>query len=949
MRKTNLILILMFIVFSNFVFSETIENNRVYVDNDLFYLSAYPNERIGSGWVYNEFMSKGFEGNLNIVYGFDKNTVIPKKIYYYNPKEKSRIETKTYNIKNVSLFYNTNNLCDIGNIDYNKYKKAVSYNGTIKTICFNEYIKEENENNYIILINYNVSYIEKWQKLNNNIFEKINYNYDNKNIWYKISNFNVKKNKIYKIKFFLDIDKNTNGKYDIAFYPSVYDNNLINAYHTDKLFLLDPIYNYTTVPQGIIYYPFDDDCRDLWGSNDCVLNGATINTSGFVNKGAYFVGSPKYISINDSIGIFDGTNDFSLTVSIYALNTIFDRIDFRNFIEFEGEYNIGLDYDKGTDKLRAYNTYVVGGWKPIYSLNTVSGSNWYNIVYTYSIVDGIKLYVNGNLHDTDGTTGAIDPQAFSSNIGIFRDDISRQFQGYIDEVAIWDYELNLTQIQDMYEHLTNGFSLNENSPSGIYINVTNFTITPKLNISYFGNYTPSIFINTSYENLNVTLKYDYNNVDVNNSHFNVNGSIINELNNISMYNITKYTFIGSIFADLLYPQIAFENDFLFWNNKHNFDTFNGYEIEVLKFNNPFDINGTFLNQEIGNQFYLIFTPNLYNINQKWNLSYINNTLCNTSNWFKFNSKNNSRKNITLGCPDVHTHISRYNNTIAMDIEFNAFEISNNANLGLYIGSNNTNEDIFLNNNWKSNSEISLISVIPYQEDFNHLHSNNSKHKLRKLLTLNNKNSNDSINFTVMTNYSNTSFIRFFYDVGNIKPTAQGIISPSELETINQSSYIFKWQPFLDFNGDSLSYDVVIYEYLTGYKYLICNTSNTNCSFNFNSIPNNRDYITSVIGSDGKSFVALNQSTYFSLSLSSIGLANVYVDMDIIYLLFGLGIYFIMFIISFITQQIILFKFNFIYGILFSIYMLDNLNNFIPVTFLMINIILLLLIIFKKND
>ncbi len=90
-----------------------------------------------------------------------------------------------------------------------------------------------------------------------------------------------------------------------------------------------------------------------------------------------------------------------------------------------------------------------------------STGNWYNVIGTY---DGsnVKLYLDGVLKDTVALTGTVRNSTQSFRIGRYGS--SSDFQGKIDETAIWNSALTQAQVSQVYN---NGFAADLTSLSPI--------------------------------------------------------------------------------------------------------------------------------------------------------------------------------------------------------------------------------------------------------------------------------------------------------------------------------------------------------------------------------------------------------------------------------------------------------------------------------------------------
>jgi hypothetical protein len=81
--------------------------------------------------------------------------------------------------------------------------------------------------------------------------------------------------------------------------------------------------------------------------------------------------------------------------------------------------------------------------------NSWIANTWYHFAGTIDATNGMKLYINGNLQsDTEpsGTT-AVMTHSSSTNIGSWGDANIRYFNGYLDELRLWNRALTQPEIQ----------------------------------------------------------------------------------------------------------------------------------------------------------------------------------------------------------------------------------------------------------------------------------------------------------------------------------------------------------------------------------------------------------------------------------------------------------------------------------------------------------------------
>ena len=61
-----------------------VDGDLVYIDDENVYIGVYPHTSSG-GWVYLNFTSKRYDGNLDFLFGFNSSLSLPVKAEWYNP------------------------------------------------------------------------------------------------------------------------------------------------------------------------------------------------------------------------------------------------------------------------------------------------------------------------------------------------------------------------------------------------------------------------------------------------------------------------------------------------------------------------------------------------------------------------------------------------------------------------------------------------------------------------------------------------------------------------------------------------------------------------------------------------------------------------------------------------------------------------------------------------
>jgi len=194
----------------------TIDDDKVYIDDNFVYLSAEPHTISSSGWVTFELLSKQYSGNIDCIFGFNQPSTKPTKLQIYS----NYTHQKETLIPKVT-FYNTS---------FYDVNKSVWVNETKE---YTTYVKQYTNETYW-----------DWQPIQGN-FNKITHEFQDMNTWYLKQNIPINSGVTYKIRAWLDIDfkglKESTGKYWWAVKPS--GETLNQAISNGHFYYLDPWWN----------------------------------------------------------------------------------------------------------------------------------------------------------------------------------------------------------------------------------------------------------------------------------------------------------------------------------------------------------------------------------------------------------------------------------------------------------------------------------------------------------------------------------------------------------------------------------------------------------------------------------------------------------------------------------------------------------------------------------
>lgn len=206
-------------------------------------------------------------------------------------------------------------------------------------------------------------------------------------------------------------------------------------------------------------YSFSGNAEDECGDSDGSVNGATLTDDRFGNPdSAYsFDGVDDYIS-TDPVSILGGSTEmtlslwFNITSSSLHASTLIDQYKGQNgerIFSFETE-NFGqrltfIVYGGADTRLRADSSDL-----------GMTTNTWFHAVGRYDNGE-IDIFLNGNeIPDSDlsiqqdGTMTTINSMEEIIGMGTNLQTQNWDFNGLLDDIAIYDYALSDTEIQDLY-------------------------------------------------------------------------------------------------------------------------------------------------------------------------------------------------------------------------------------------------------------------------------------------------------------------------------------------------------------------------------------------------------------------------------------------------------------------------------------------------------------------
>jgi hypothetical protein len=242
----------------------------------------------------------------------------------------------------------------------------------------------------------------------------------------------------------------------------------------------------TSLQTGLVgYWPFCGNANDASGNgNNGAVNGATLTTDRFGNtSSAYnFNGSSNYIDVG---------NNNSLNSNIVTISAWYNAVDYGSSAQgfqgnlvskreqsgWGGAYQLALMSNPSN---LVYAPYTISGQNGnVYSTLQPLGQ-WIHVVYVHDL-NSARIYINGVLSGTTIVSGGLT----SNNLPVWfgarpnAGGLSHFFNGKLDDIAIWNRALTVSEIQQLYTSSNATYSW---SPSGA--TTQSITVSPTTTTTY---------------------------------------------------------------------------------------------------------------------------------------------------------------------------------------------------------------------------------------------------------------------------------------------------------------------------------------------------------------------------------------------------------------------------------------------------------------------------------
>lgn len=210
----------------------------------------------------------------------------------------------------------------------------------------------------------------------------------------------------------------------------------------------------------IAYYPFNGNANDESGNgNNGTVSGAFLDVDRFGNssRAYYFNGTNSSIQV-PNVPALNFQNSISVALWI-KVGTFYDREEYPiSHGNWQNRWKISI-----TNQRIRWTIKTSDGIKDLDSKTQLVTNTYYDVVVAYNGSD-FEIYINGDLDAFSSWSGTIQSSPVALTIGQdVPGDNNYNFNGWLDDIRIYDYALSMAEIQNLYTLYTSVHNQN-NSP-----------------------------------------------------------------------------------------------------------------------------------------------------------------------------------------------------------------------------------------------------------------------------------------------------------------------------------------------------------------------------------------------------------------------------------------------------------------------------------------------------
>ena len=199
-------------------------------------------------------------------------------------------------------------------------------------------------------------------------------------------------------------------------------------------------------PSNLVgWYPGDGNAVDIQTGNNGSLQGGATFAPGKVAQAFSFNGTSAYVQA-PAVSAQDPTTAGSMDAWVF-----FNQVPSAagHPMEIIAKGGNGTDFEIGTDTDNKFKFYIAAGTNVV-STTVAQAGVWYHVAATWDSTVGLKIYVNGQLENTNSahvTRGQSNIPLQIGNHPVFG---PRLFNGLIDEAQLFSRALTPSEVQDIF-------------------------------------------------------------------------------------------------------------------------------------------------------------------------------------------------------------------------------------------------------------------------------------------------------------------------------------------------------------------------------------------------------------------------------------------------------------------------------------------------------------------
>jgi hypothetical protein len=181
------------------------------------------------------------------------------------------------------------------------------------------------------------------------------------------------------------------------------------------------------------------------------LTGNRVNgtlTSGQPWAAGQFGSALSFNGSTQSVNLGNTLNPAAVTYSVWIKPRTLTNA-YQGIVGRSDSITYSILLVKSTGKLALYASNVGVNYDGTGS-HTLTTGNWYHLVLTYSATAGLVGYVNGVVDGTAAANGALNTSTVTCHIGNDPGTVSREFDGFIDNVLIYNRALSAAEVAQLY-------------------------------------------------------------------------------------------------------------------------------------------------------------------------------------------------------------------------------------------------------------------------------------------------------------------------------------------------------------------------------------------------------------------------------------------------------------------------------------------------------------------